>query len=387
MKTLCLFTLTGLLCLPSFAQTTKGQRITSGEVGFTFNRASVRDRDRAIIYGVSASVNRGRFFKDNWLIGYGIGVNYSGVSVDYYTSPAYTSSGSGINAFASVFLRRYWPVIDRLSLYAGGGINGYRQGFRASTTDRMPPSASSTLSWGIMPMGQIGALYTLSNRLALEANISNSFPTGVDNISFGLAFRTGPGSQLSLGIADVEAPQIQKGRWLLGASGSVTGGRSTGNFVNPSTGIGSDTKSTASVGLSAGLFTRNNLLVGLAMNYVADRAGDDAAPGAVAYSMSFSPFVRSYVGTHRLRPFVEGRLDYGISKSPNSAVNPQYAGAGIGLGLAYMVGEHFIIQTSLGSLDGRYNWYPGYDPGSRYTNYTISATATTRANISVAYSL
>lgn len=385
MKKLYPFALAGFLAFPSFAQTQKGQSITSGTVNLSFYKSSTNNPSdfKNTSYGVGFLVNRGVFVKENWLLGYTGGVTYQ---QSVYGNQINSSGGSdrGINLSGGIFLRRYWSVLDRLYVYAGGGLTANRQTIRSELDNGSALNSTFNLNWQIAPTGQVGALYALSNRIGVEATISNSFPTGLSNVNIGVAILSGQGSQSGPGLTDVETPQTQKGRWLLGASANVSGSKTEGTYMNLATGTD---QSGASAGLSGGRFMSNNLLIGLAISYAASRSGDNIAPGAPTYSIGVSPFVRSYRGATRLRPFMEGRLEYGVSKSPFSSGGQRNAGGSISAGLAYMAGNRFIIQTTLGSLEGRYNWYPDETSGQGASNYSINARATTLSNISVAYSL
>ncbi|NID12481.1 outer membrane beta-barrel protein [Fibrivirga algicola] len=386
MKRLFVLIFVGLLGRPSVAQTQKGQSITSGNVNLSFDRGHL-DSDKRVSYSAGFLINRGRFVRDNWLLGGTLGFSYGQTTYD--NSNSSTSLKSTANSVsAGIFLRRYWPILDRLYVYAGGGLGSYQ--FKSNYTNNVTfgtsirESSGASSNWQLNATGQLGALYTLTNRIAIEMGISNEFPTGLYNANFGVAILAGNKSTSIPVLPDFEAPQTRKGRWLLGVSANVTG-TSTSQVNDERI---SSVQSSATTGVSAGNFVKDNLIAGVAINYSANRLGDADAPGAVNYSLAAVPFVRSYRGASRLRPFVEGRGEYGIIKSEtNTVVGTRYVGAGISAGLAYMASERFIIQTTLGSLDGRYTWYPSAGGSEVYSNYTINATATTLSNISVAYSL
>lgn len=386
MKKLFLITLACFPAFPSLAQTQKGQTITSGTINLAFGSSGDSFNGGTVTsYETGLSLNRGGFFRDNWLLGYTLGVTYQKSAYAYDdATPSFTSSQKILDLSAGVFLRRYWPIADRLYLYAGGGISGSRRTYdNVDVNDnRVPRSTSSSeLSWQVVPTGQVGALYVLSKRIALEANATNSFPTGLNNTRFGVAILTGSkDGQSTLNMDDVVAPQTQQGRWLVGTFANVSGNRQISEENNSDQG-----QSQITAGLSGGRFMKNNLLVGLALTYSTSRQRSSSAAYDTPFSMAISPFVRSYIGTHRLRLFIEGKGEYSITKYPNSPDRPKSVALDISAGLAYMAGERFVIQTTLGSLTGRYNWI-AYD-GKRFYNYAINATATTLSNISVAYSL
>ncbi|MEZ0484892.1 outer membrane protein [Fibrella aquatica] len=387
MKKLFTLVVGAMVALPTFAQTQKGQSITSGSVNLSFNRGNLDD-NKITTYSAGFLVNRGHFVKDNWLFGYTGGFSYTyGEAKSDGLNFTSSITAPSFSVEAGLLLRRYWPILDRLHVYAGGGLGGNL--FKSRYNDRafsggtiVRESTASSSNWQLRLNGQVGALYTLTNRIAIEAGISNDFPTGLYNANFGVAILAGKQRATTSNLSDFTAPQTQKGRWLLGASASSSGNSQTTEDT------GTSRQSTATTGLSAGYFVSNNRLVGLALGYSANRQGNADAPGAVGYAATANLFVRSYMGISRLRPFIEGSGGYGIDRSvASNTVGARHVGASVSAGLAYMAGERFIIQTTLGSLDGRYNWYPTEGEGSVISNYTINARATTLSNISVAYSL
>ena len=395
----CILLAAGLLStasLTAIAQTQKGQTITSGTVNLSLSRQRSGSDNQTTFRATSAaggfSVNRGAFFKDNWLIGYSLGISYS-------RSVFSNTSGSrplpqddvveALGTSAGLFLRRYWPVVDRLSVYAGGGLSGSRESTSLDIINPPPgttqPTNGRIIGWRVAPVGQVGALYALTNRIGLEASVStNGFPVSVGSASFGVTILGGRTRQPNAASDGFEAPQTQQGRWIFGVSADVAGNGQSGALTYLSQ---QSTNSTATASLSVGRFVKTNRLVGLALNYTASRSGGGDTPGAPTYSLTVIPFVRSYVGTYRLRPFVEGRAGYGFTKSPQSVNAQRQLNASVGAGLAYMVGDRFIIQTTLGTLGGTYNWTANLPEGTSQSAYSIEARGSTLSNFAVLYSL
>lgn len=172
MKKLYPFALAGFLTLPSFAQTQKGQSITSGSVNFSFSKSTTDNPSNFenTSYGVGFFVNRGVFFKESWLLGYTGGVTYQQSVFENQLNSA-NGSNRSINLSGGIFLRRYWSVLDRLYVYAGGGLTANRQTIKSKVDDGMAPRSTFNLNWQVWPTGQVGALYALSNRIGLEARL------------------------------------------------------------------------------------------------------------------------------------------------------------------------------------------------------------------------
>lgn len=399
MKTLFTLALSCGLLAPALAQTQKGQTITSGTVGLSINNTKTIGQGQTgpVEYNnrytfTKLRFNRGKFIRDNWLVGASLVGRYDWNGQDNnLNTPSTFSSGTNetVNASVGIYIRRYWPVIERLSVYAGGGLATNRsEQLNNIITNGQPPSnrASKTVSWDIAPAFQVGALYTLTDRIGVEASITgNGFPVGAGTANFGVAILGGRSrSGTTLAADDFVASQTKQGRWLLGTSASINGTSST---VDPS-GNQADRALQARVeaSLSAGRFVKDNLLVGIAVDLsVYCNSVTYATASATTYLLTFTPFVRSYLGTSRLRPYVELSGHYGYENVVSNEFL-RYAGLSASTGLAYMVGDRFILQTELISVNGAYQWLP-FLPDATSNTLKLGVRATTLSNISVAYSL
>ncbi|RYF63815.1 MAG: hypothetical protein EOO39_27835, partial [Cytophagaceae bacterium] len=221
MKKLFTLVVGAMVALPTFAQIQKGQSLTSGSANLSFNRGSL-DKDKATTYSAGFLVNRGHFVKDSWLFGYTAGFTYTyGETKSDNLNFTSSTTEPSFNVQSGLLLRRYWTILDRLHVYAGGGLGGnlfqYRYNDRAffgGTIVR--ESTASTSNWQLRLNGQVGALYTLTNRIAIEAGISNDFPTRLSNANFGVAILAGKQRTTASSLMDFDAPQTQKGHWVLG---------------------------------------------------------------------------------------------------------------------------------------------------------------------------
>ncbi|MEZ0540299.1 hypothetical protein [Fibrella arboris] len=398
MKKLFTLTLLGALTLPAFAQTQKGQTITSGTVGLSIDNTKTAGQDptRSVLYTnkytfTELRLNRGKFIRDNWLLGASLAGRYdwNGQENSLNTPSSFrTATNETINSSAGVYIRRYWPVVERLSVYVGGGLATDRSEQLSSSLMNGQPSLnrSRTISWEIAPTFQVGGLYALTERIGVEASITgNGFPVGVGTANFGVAIlggrsRSGP----TLAADNFVTAQTNQGRWLLGTSASING---TSNTVDP-TGNQADRALQARVeaSLSAGRFVKDNLLVGIGVDLSVYRNSSTYnTASATTYLLTFSPFVRSYLGTSRLRPYVELGGHYGYENVVSNEFL-RYAGLSASTGLACMVGNRFIVQTELISVNGTYQWLP-FLPDVTSNTLRLGVRATTLSNISVAYSL
>lgn len=403
MKQLFLYSLLAAGYSTSFAQIQKGQSITSGSVGLSYygtsnalTLGSDQRQAKSRTYGISVGLNRGIFFNDGWSFNYNVGAGYSRITTSDLENSSSVREGANFNSYLASFgvgLRRYWPVTDQLFVYAGGGLSYFGQWNVGEINNVSPGSGFGSdyrqASWSFRPTGQVGLLYALTNRFALEANVqSNGFPVQFSQASIGLALLTGQRGQASYRATDsAAAPQTRKGRWLVGVAAQVTG-ESQSQQVGPQPEQQS-AASTATASVLIGRFVRDNVLVGVGADYTANQSGNQAAPGPVNYSITLNAYMRSYLGQQRLRPFAEIKTSYDGFRGQRAADNsrPHTVGLEASAGLAYLLGERFIIQTTLGSIGGRYRWNSGMPEGQSLTAFGIDARATMFSGFAVYYAL
>ncbi len=111
-----------------------------------------------------------------------------------------------------------------------------------------------------------------------------------------------------------------KGSWLVGG-GSNLFFNSTNSKVE-SNGQELDGLNTLSItlGVGAGYFVANNLVIGLELPVTFSRRKDDDI-GFNVRNTTFvvSPFLRYYFGNTNIRPFIQGNIGFGSSKSKNNS--------------------------------------------------------------------
>ncbi|MBO0931393.1 hypothetical protein [Fibrella aquatilis] len=395
-----LFLAGSLLTLTATAQTRKGQTITSGEFGLSHQWGSTTGAGTSQPLSISGyntnlnvTLNRGLFVRDNWLVGaaVGVGQSWQGTDVRYNQQAQFTYLGRQSNLLLRGYIRRYWPVIDRLFVYAGGGLqvtyalNKSQQTTTSSGQTAVSANASERATWSVDPLVSVGLLYAVSDRFGLEAGIrSNGLPIGVGTASFGVNVLTGRGGGAQ--AEGITALQTQAGRWLLGAALSASGNTSQ---YGGATVEKSDTRYTvSSLELSAGCFVRDNAVLGLALRGSTTATTNNlSATTNHVTTYGIAPFVRLYNGQTRLRLFVEGGVEFSSTiQSVNRALDQHQLGAQASVGIAYMLGQRFIVQSTLATLYGRYQWYPKPQDALSTDTYTVGLTGSTLSNLSVAYS-
>ncbi|GAB3779254.1 hypothetical protein GCM10028818_29520 [Spirosoma horti] len=176
-----------------------------------------------------------------------------------------------------------------------------------------------------------------------------------------------------LGFSTVKA-QTEKGRWMVGAQ--------VGNFQY-STQNGYNSFS-GSLSPSAGYFVANNLLIGTGVP-LSLTTNNYSGPGGDVRNRStgigLSPYVRYYVGSNKLKPYVgvsyaysstRQRTDMGYqtlkSNGFTSTVSPT-------VGVAYFINRSVAINVGLNYIWTRFdNGSPGYDgSGNPIENITSTS--------------
>ncbi|KAA9356978.1 PorT family protein [Larkinella humicola] len=370
------YVLIASLCLISalaVGQTEKGQGFWSGNASLTYtsfkqNRSAFENQYQSSVN--TFSFNRGVFFKDNWLAGGGLTVSLNTINQkvpepNQQNSYKSTTVGTGLSGF----IRRYWGK-DQWRVFAGGGlsVNYGIVHYNAAVTNR-----SDENSFFIQPYAQVGAAYYLTDRIGLEASASsNSFPLHFSSFGLGLTILTG----VTRNGPDVyEAPQTAKGRWILGGQlGFFT------QSTKPGIAYPEGQRTTEfSIAPSVGWFVKKNLLLGVSIPIVArwqeERSG---------FSYGLNPYLKKYISDNRLRPFVAGNLSYQISgnKPDDGYGSVQKAGLAVSAGLAYLLGDRFIVEATLGRIYFDRSFYP---KDQNIDQWTGGASATLQPSFSINY--
>jgi hypothetical protein len=333
--------LASVYILPSLvlAQTEKGQGIWTGSASFVYSSLESDQINNAYFSHSTSSTlsfNRGVFFKNNWLAGGGLNMTLTTMKVG--SSTLYRTN-TNVNTGLNGFVRRYWGK-EKWRVFLGGGLSlGYGSnnysGENAGTTDEN--------SFTVNPFSQVGATYYLTDRIGFEASAtSTSFPFNFNSLGIGLTILTGVKSGNSTG--NYEAPQTAKGRWVLGGTFEFRTDGSTPHQPGTDASRGN----TFTVAPSVGWFVKKNLLVGVMVPLLINWSKETHV-----YSYGISPYLKKYISDNRLRPFVEGELNYSVARSKSNGVNnplQKIASVNVKAGLAYMLGDRFIVEAALGGV-------------------------------------
>ncbi|GAB3900856.1 hypothetical protein GCM10028803_24490 [Larkinella knui] len=357
------------------AQTEKGRGIWTGSAQFDHTSQKNGLNQNRNVYRTtksSFSFSRGVFFKDQWLAGGGLSIGMETARLSTPNSPQLPGFRfSNFNSSLNGFVRRYWGK-EKWRVLLGGGLSlsygrGDFEGESTSSPDRNTLTAT--------PVAQIGANYFLTDRIGLEASaISSSFPFAFSGFGLGLVILTGGSKENTTGV--YEAPQTAKGRWVMGGTFTLN---TQGEKLNRP-GASEVRLNTLALSPSIGWFIKKNLQLGVLvpLSIVWNKEGS-----VVGYGIS--PYLKKYVSDNRLRPFVEGNLSYTSIRSKSEGASTsvqQTAGISASAGLAYLLGDRFIVEATVGNAYFIRNFYP---KATSQSSWSTGASATLQPRLTVTY--
>ena len=347
------------------AQTEKGNGILSGDVSVDYYRTAFLDNGESKKLSENwsslVSLTAGRFWTDNWLVGVS-------ASVSAYNQSQYIGIISGgkaefIGTSVSVtpFVRRYWQV-SSVQLFAGLGLSVGTSVFKQpadNASGQYVNDGQRRTLLNVNPLVEAGVNYFLTNRLGLQLRASASaLPLNTAGLSAGLVYWTGPDRRAS-GQEARDNPQTNKGKLVVEGSFSVVSQQEkvVGNTTTSPTEI---TTYTYSLSPSVGYFFGKNNLIGLSLPV---SWGTNLRPTlsstAGTWSIGVSPYYQHYWLATRLTPYTRITAGYSrMTTKPDGTTQNRLAAntftGGVTIGLAYMAGQRFIIETSLAQASANY---------------------------------
>ncbi|WP_460984494.1 hypothetical protein [Spirosoma fluminis] len=363
-----------------WAQTEKGNGIISGSISVDYSKVNSSDRSIAPDINLTA----GHFFTNNWLTGLSTTVNTTFLK----TKPAALPGEPFINnqtARVSItpFVRRYWRF-DPVHFFAGAGltvgVTGSRQTDLVFTNGQPVFISQRSTGVSVNPYFEGGLNYLLTNRLGLQLVASTtSIPFRVAGINAGLVYWTGPGRR-----ADVQReqanPQTDKGRWLLEGGLSVTNQTTKQDDTSPRTTVRL-ANTTYALNPSVGFFIKKNSLLGISVPVsISTYKTEPGDQSTTNWNVGVSPYYQRYWSSTRLTPYTRINANYTLVSFTTIDEKVNSFGAGLNLGLAYMAGQRFIVETSLANVS--VNYLTG---GTAYDAWNANITAGLTGNFAVRY--
>ncbi|WP_461091212.1 hypothetical protein [Spirosoma gilvum] len=351
-----------LIGLPSlnvvYAQTQKGNGILSGSVSATYDRqtrpfSTISNAGPTSIltnWAPALTITAGRFWKDNWLAALSVSGSLTQNQQNQSDNPDRTYPNTFYAITVTPFVRRYWQV-GAVYVFAGAGVSVTTHGSKQSYFDvngQLIESGRKTSTTNVTPQVEAGVNYLLTNRLGIQLVAStNSFPLTTAGLGAGLVYWTGPG-RTATAQEQRENWQTDAGRWILEGGFSVNH-----QGTNQAAGAGQiayqDKSSVYSVSPSIGFFVKKNSLLGVSIPIMYSRS-NFSSPGASTtqdevWTVGIEPYFQQYWLSTRLTPYT--RVGAGYNHYTSGDYKGYLIDGSIRLGLAYMAGQRFIIETSL----------------------------------------
>ncbi len=348
MKPYLLFALLALATAPLLAQTEKGNGILSGGIsaGYSHNRSQSGN-----IVSPALTLTVGKFVKDHWLAGVATSI---GTTFGTYKN----STGTVMNTYQAIQVSatpfvRYYQQVGPVQLFGGVGV-----GFSLNTTkSENKPTAPTqfvtdkSTDFSVSPYFETGVNYFLTKRLSLQATASaSSVPMNIGSFGLGLVYWTGTGSAATQPTGTAN-PQTDRGRWVVEGSLGLSRNKTASELP-----LSSQKQSQFTVSPSVGCFARKNTIIGISFPLVFNSAeqvqqGGRSTTTTRSQTLGISPYYQHYWANNRLTPFTRIAVSYSLFGNSVNGSAVRYdissVGASGGIGLAYMAGKRFIVETSL----------------------------------------
>ncbi|WP_080057755.1 hypothetical protein [Spirosoma aerolatum] len=358
--------LLGLLCLnDSYAQIQKGNGILSGSVSIAYNRQtqpfpnlpSTGAMRVQMNWMPALSITAGRFWKDNWLAGVSLSGSLTQNQQNLEGNPDQTYPNTFYSVSVTPFVRRYWQL-GSVYVFGGVGVSVSTNGSKQSYFDyngQLNESGQRTTTIGIAPRVEAGINYLVTSRLGVQLLAStNSFPLSTAGLSAGLVYWTGPG-RTSNTQEQRDNPQTNAGKWVLEGGFSVTNQQTNQDAGTGLTAYQSRTN-VYSFSPSIGYFVGKNNLVGVSIPiaYSGNHLTSTNTPDSkdIQWTVGVVPYFQHYWLPTRLTPYT--RIEAGYMHYTSEDYSGFSASGAVRVGLAYMIGQRFILETSLAGASVSY---------------------------------
>lgn len=261
-------------------------------------------------------------------------------------------------------IRKFWKV-SPFFLYAGAGVNvaaSWSTSYLSYENQKLHESRLTTFN--LMPQARLGLIYPLTKRLSLEAGgVSDLYPISFNSLKIGLVAMAGEG-QAFVSEAVGTGSALAHGRWIVSGTFSSSNTKSSGVEGDSSWSY----RTPASlIHVGTGVFMPNRLLIGadVIFGFRESALNDPRAVGFMStgnskpWSVGIRPYVRKYITDMRLTPYWEVSANYSRIMAGAGATNTYSASGSVGL--AYVFGKHWILQTKLAGLTVGYSKFPDND--------------------------
>lgn len=389
----------GLLSLgtqPLQAQTERGTGWWSGGANVRAGRSDLfQTVNRTNTLGLN--LTQGTFVRDNVLIGADLrltrvrGLTEEGFNLDAVTDSRQT-------AFAATpFVRRFWGA-QALRGYVGGGLAvQYSRDRQLTANTKTRSSEIEQNSWQVRPEVQAGLVYLISPRWGVElATRSGVVPIAFTDLSVGLVLLTDVKVDRSSALTTQPSEQLRRGNWLVGGSFSVGAEqRRLTSAAELANNVQRVQTQQYAISPSIGRFLANRWLVGVAVPISRQTQTNEFLRAAQLVSSSsavtttdaigVTPFVKKYLLKTRFGPFIGARAGWQRERTRDETTRVETNSTAynwrISGGLAYLLGERFIVEGELVGLGN--DWSANPQSGESRSRFDI--TATLRPTLTMSY--
>lgn len=375
-----------LLVTAAFAQTEKGNSFISGNIstGYSSNIYSKGSPYSSGTFSLSSGISYGKFIKDDILWRIGVSETFSRYLFE-------SNNSKLINPYGSLSLSStglYFFGKERWRGFVGGGvsISGSFYNIKQRIDDREVGKSTDT-RFSVNPLFEVGAVHFFNKHLAVQFSAtSTSFPLNVSGFSTGLLYWIKPtsfdGETKALSVLD-------KGRWTLGVGFDVDTRRATQNLINQSSNSSETNENEANISLQVGKFVKNRTLVGFGIGYNKNSSQVISAQNSTTDRSVYRGgiYMKKYLFATRLTPYWGVELNYMRSNQKQKDASANSTGhfntfeLRPNIGLAYLISNHFLVETQLADLLLNYNT----QANSEYKNWSANLSGGLRPNLRLSY--
>lgn len=375
-----------LLATAAFAQTEKGNSFVSGNIstGYSANIYPKDNPNKSGTFSLSSGISYGKFIKDDILWRIGVSETFSKYRLESnnakFTNPygSLSISSSGLYFFGK----------ERWRGFVGGGLSISGSFFNIKqSVDGRQDLTSKERNFSIQPIFEAGALYFFNKHLAIQlATSSNTFPLNSYGFSTGLLYWIKP---TSFEAETKELSILNKGRWTSGAGFDVDTRRLRNNLANQSSNPMQTGESETNISLQVGKFIKNKTMIGVRMGYSKNYSEVISTPQISTKRSMYRVgiFRKKYLFATRLTPYWEVELNY-IRNNQEQKDASNFSTTHFNtfelrpnLGLAYLISNHFLVETQLADLLVSY----GTQANSEYKNWSANLSGGLRPNLRLSY--
>lgn len=341
------------------AQIEKGKNIVSGNFNLDYWHFS-QPGIKTSTWNPGLGLEIHHFIRSGLTLGLELNGSYFSQAMKFTENGASRPSrGYGLSVVPQV--RKYWKVLP-FFVYAGAGLSlAANSSLTYFRDEDVRYSESRYKTFNLIPQARLGLIYPLTKRLSIEAaGISDIYPASFNRLQLGLVLLASEGhSSVSEAVKAVSA--LTAGRWVI--SGTFNSSLAKGSNYDEETNESYRNPATL-VQVGTGIFMPNRVLIGadITLGFRGSAINDRNSAGWMGtgsskpWSIGIRPYLRKYMTAMHLTPYWEVSANYSRIMA---GVDPTHTySAGGQVGLAYVLGKHWILHAKLAGLTVGYSKLP-----------------------------